>query len=58
MKNLLIEELISISHLIITRVKVFQKQHFIGFKAPLGFYKNIKEGHMTQEKADEEEKRI
>ena len=50
--------MISISHLVITRVKVFQKQHFISFKAPLGFYKNIKEGHMTQEKADEEEKRI
>ena len=29
---------------------------FIGFKGPLGFYKNIKEGYITLEKAEEERK--
>ena len=31
---------------------------FIGFKCPLGFYKNIKEDYITLEKAEEEEKRF
>ena len=29
---------------------------FIGFKGPLGFYKNIKDGYTTLEKAEESQK--
>ena len=29
---------------------------FIGFKGPLGFYKNIQEGYITLEKAGEKQK--
>ena len=29
---------------------------FIGFKGPLGFYKNIKEGYITLEKSKEKQK--
>ena len=29
---------------------------FIGFKGPLDFYKNIKEGYITLEKAEEKQK--
>ena len=30
---------------------------FIGFKGPLGFYKNIKGGYITLEKADKKSKK-
>ena len=29
---------------------------FIGFKVPLGFYRNIKEGYVTLQKAEEKQK--
>ena len=31
---------------------------FVGFKGPLGFYTNIKEGYLTLEKAKEEQKKV
>ena len=31
---------------------------FIGFKGPLGFYKNIKKGYITLEKAEENKKNL
>ena len=31
---------------------------FIGFNVPLGFYKNIKEGYIIWEKAEEEQKSL
>ena len=31
-------------------------KHFLSFKDPLKFYKNIKEGNKTLEKAEEEQK--
>ena len=31
---------------------------FIGFKGPLGFYKNIKEAYITLKKAEKKTKRI
>ena len=33
-------------------------KHFIAFKGPLGFYKNIKEGYITLEKAEEKQKEL
>ena len=38
-------------YFIIVRVKVVHK-HFIRFIGPLGFYKNIKDGYSTLEKAE------
>ena len=34
------------------------KKAFIGFKGPLDFYKNIKIGHITLEKAEENKKNL
>ena len=34
-------------------MKVLQK--IVGFKGPLGFYENIKEGHVTLKKAKEKQ---
>ena len=34
------------------------KNFFIGFKGPLGFYKNIKNGYTTLEKAEENQKNL
>ena len=36
--------------------KSIPKKDFIGFKDLLGFYKNIKEGHITLEKSEEKQK--
>ena len=35
--------------------KSIPKKAFVGFKGPLDFYKNIKIGHITLEKADEKQ---
>ena len=43
--------MILIIYFIIVRVKVVHK-HFIRFIGPLGFYKNIKDGYSTLEKAE------
>ena len=33
-------------------------KHFIGFKGPLRFYRNIKEGYITLEKAEEQQREL
>ena len=33
-------------------------KNFIGFKGPLSFYRSIKEGYITPEKAEEQQKEL